>query len=196
MNTRAEHRFSKEQRVGVFVDVQNMFFGTYQVHSGRLKYGSLLDTVLRGRSLVSANAYVTVTHDGSSQNFFTCLKDYGYNVKIKRVQEGSKNVGIWDVGMAVDAVHLSVAFQRCDVVVFVTCEGNFVDAIDYLTRNGVIVEIHGFSSFAGHLVANKKSSFFEIPENLIFDPGDSDQTYYEEGFEDDSGVEGDKDGDK
>jgi uncharacterized LabA/DUF88 family protein len=188
MNSRTEHRFHIGQRVAVFVDVQNMFYGTYQVHNGRLKYGTLLEEVLRGRPLVSANAYVTITQDGKSQKFFSCLKDYGYNVKMKKDAEGVKNVGIWDVGMAVDVINLAMVSNKCDVVVIVTCEGNFVDAIDYVTRNGVMVEIYGFATFASHLVANKKSSFFEIPKSLIFDPGDSDaDEYSEEEYEEATG---------
>ena len=47
-----------DQRVGIFVDVQNMFYSAKTLHQSKIDYSKLLEGILRGRRLVRAIAYV------------------------------------------------------------------------------------------------------------------------------------------
>ena len=57
-------RDTDHQKVGVFVDVQNMFYAARKRYNGKLNYQFLLEAAIRGRNLIRAVAYLIRTPDG------------------------------------------------------------------------------------------------------------------------------------
>ena len=106
------------QRIGVFVDVQNMFYSAYDCFRGRLNYKKLLETVTGDRQVVRAVAYAM--RDGNNQgSFFTMLREVGFELRTKepRVRpDGSQH----RVGGGVVAVghhglqHVAVRGAACE----------------------------------------------------------------------------------
>ncbi len=132
----------EHQRVGVFIDVQNMYYSAKNLYNCKVDFGAILETAVAGRQLIRAIAYV-VEATGEEKPFFEALHQRGLETKMREVTvfaSGAKKAD-WDVGMAVDAIRIG---EILDVVVLVTGDGDFVDLVDYLRHHGRQVEAISF----------------------------------------------------
>ena len=97
------------QRVGVFVDAQNMYHSAKNLYHAKVNFKKILEAAVGGRKLIRAFVYVIKTESGDENAFLEALEKSGYEIKIKDLQifaDGSKKAD-WDVGMAIDAVILA-----------------------------------------------------------------------------------------
>ena len=115
----------KEQRVGVFIDAQNLYHSARNLYQARVNFGAVLKDAVAGRKLVRAVAYVITTEAGDEKNFFEALAKLGIETKTKDLQifAGGSKKADWDVGLAVDAIKMS---PRLDSVVIISGDGDFV----------------------------------------------------------------------
>jgi uncharacterized LabA/DUF88 family protein len=121
----------KEQRVGVFIDTQNLYHCARNLYNARVNFGAVLKDAVAGRKLVRAVAYVITTEAGDEKNFFEALTKLGIETKTKDLQifhTGTKK-GDWDVGLTVDAIKMS---PRLDSVILVSGDGDFIPLVEYL----------------------------------------------------------------
>ena len=100
--------FSIYQRVGVLVDVQNMFYSARSIHNAKLNFLRLMESAVRGRQLIRAICYSVNTPDVDQSSFQDMLKENGFEVRTKdlRVRADGSAKADWDMGMAIDAVNL------------------------------------------------------------------------------------------
>jgi len=135
----------KEQRVGVFIDTQNLYHCARNLYKARVNFGAVLKDAVAGRKLVRAVAYVITTEAGDEKNFFEALSKLGIETKTKDLQifAGGTKKADWDVGLAVDAIKMS---PRLDSVVIVSGDGDFVPLVEYLQTIGVQVEVVSFGN--------------------------------------------------
>ena len=143
----------KDQRVGIFLDIQNLYHSSKNLYNSRVNYKELIRHLLAGRKLIRAVAYVVKTDSTMGEaSFFDALKQAGIELRMKDIQvfPGGMKKADWDVGMAIDAVRMS---DMLDVVVLVTGDGDFVPLIEYLKwGKGRQVEVAGFGrSSSGRL---------------------------------------------
>jgi uncharacterized LabA/DUF88 family protein len=133
----------KEQRVGVFIDTQNLYHSARNLYQARVNFGAVLKDAVAGRKLVRAVAYVITTEAGDEKNFFEALSKLGIETKTKDLQifAGGSKKADWDVGLAVDAIKMS---PRLDCVVIASGDGDFVPLVEYLQTVGVQVEVVAF----------------------------------------------------
>ena len=134
----------KEQRVGIFIDTQNLYHSAKNLYHGRVNFGAIMKEALAGRALIRAIAYVITTESGEEKNFFEALGKIGIETKTKNLQifsSGSKKAD-WDVGLAVDAIKLA---PKLDTIILATGDGDFVPLVEYLqTNEGCQVEVISF----------------------------------------------------
>src|SRR3989344_1362389 len=92
----------KEQRVGVFIDTQNLYHSAKNIYHSRVNFGNVLKEALASRILVRATAYVVATETGEEKGFFEALGRIGIetNTKDLQVSAGGAKKGDWDVGLA------------------------------------------------------------------------------------------------
>jgi len=133
----------KEQRVGVFVDVQNMYYSAKNLYSAKVNFGKVLTTAVAGRRLIRAFTYVIKADVGAEQDFFDALSNFGFEVRAKDLQTflGGAKKGDWDVGLCMDAVRL---MPKIDVLVLVSGDGDYTDLLDYAKSQGVRTEVIAF----------------------------------------------------
>ena len=133
----------KEQRVAVFVDVQNMYYSAKNLFGRKLNFGMLLKRAVGQRKLIRAIAYAIKADIAEEQNFRDALFNMGYEVKTKDLQVfyGGHKKGDWDVGIAMDTIRLA---PKVDTIVLVSGDGDFADLVVYLKGMGCRVEIIGF----------------------------------------------------
>ncbi|MDP3697694.1 MAG: NYN domain-containing protein [Candidatus Taylorbacteria bacterium] len=172
--TRPNEEFTSElmrhQKVGVFVDAQNMYHSAKNLYKARVDFGQILQIAVDNRQLIRAFAYAIKTESGEEKAFLEALKKAGFELKVKDLQifPGGMKKGDWDVGIAIDAVILA---DKIDVAVLVEGDGDFVPLVDYLkTNKGVKVEVVSFGrSTSAKLIeaANKFVDLDEIADSVI-----------------------------
>ena len=153
----------KEQRVGVFIDTQNLYHSARNLYQARVNFGAVLKEAVAGRKLVRAVAYVIKTEAGDEKNFFEALEKLGIETKIKDLQvfhSGTKK-GDWDVGLAVDALKTA---PRLDTVVIVSGDGDFVPLVEYL-QTMTQVEVISFGKSTSSKLRETADDFVDLGEN-------------------------------
>lgn len=152
----------KDQRVGIFVDVANMYYSAKHLFNARVNFGKILETAVAERRLVRAIAYVIKAEAPEEQSFFDALDKQGYEVKSKDLQvfAGGAKKGDWDVGIAVDAVKLA---DRLDTIVLVTGDGDYIPLVTYLQQNkGCRIEVLGFGESASSQLRQVADEFIDL----------------------------------
>ena len=152
----------KEQRVGVFVDVQNLYYSAKNLFQAKVNFGKLLEEAVAGRRLVRAMAYVVKGPQSVDDNFFQALDKMGYEIKSKELQvyAGGNKKGDWDVGLVIDAIRMA---HNLDVVVLAS--GDFAPAVEYLQNNGVMVEGAAFGETSSSKLIDRLDSFTDLSAN-------------------------------
>jgi uncharacterized LabA/DUF88 family protein len=155
----------KEQRVGIFIDAQNLYHSAKNLYGARVNFGQVVKDVSAGRSLIRAMAYVITTESGDEKNFFEALEKMGIEVRTKDLQifAGGAKKADWDVGLAVDAIKLA---PKVDVVVIVSGDGDFIPLVEYLKVNqGCRVEVASFGQSSSMRLKEAADEFLDLSEN-------------------------------
>lgn len=156
----------KSQRVGVFIDTQNLYHSAKNLYGGaRVNFGQVLKDALGGRQLIRALAYMVTTEAGDEKNFIDALGKIGIEVKTKDLQifvDGSKKAD-WDVGLAVDAIKLA---PKLDTVIIGSGDGDFVPLVEYLKENmGAQVEVVAFGKSSSAKLKETTDDFLDLCDN-------------------------------
>lgn len=156
-----------EQRVGVFIDVANMYYSAKNLYNNaRVHFGNILESAVAGRKLIRAMAYVIKAASPDEQLFFDALQKQGFEVKIKDLQIfwGGAKKGDWDVGISVDAIKLA---SRLDAVVLVTGDGDFAPLVTYLQDNkGCLVEVMAFGESTSAKLREVADEYIDLSGDL------------------------------
>src|SRR3989344_3668415 len=154
-------RKNPNQRVGVFVDVQNMYYSAKNLYGKRVNFSSILDTAVSGRQLIRAIAYVIKASMPEEQSFFDALEKAGFEVKSKEIQvfPGGVKKGDWDVGIALDMIRLA---PRLDVLVLVSGDGDYVPLVEYLRNQGHRVEVVAFGKSTSAKLVSEVDEFIDM----------------------------------
>jgi len=155
---------SKDQRVGIFVDAQNMYHSARNLYRAKVNFKEVLKAALAGRNLVQAVIYVVKSDVKEEEAFFEALKKSGYSLKMKDLQifPGGMKKGDWDVGMAVDAISMA---EKLDAIVLVTGDGDMTPLVNYLRHKGVRVEIVAFGRTTSGKLIESADEFFDLEES-------------------------------
>ncbi len=153
----------KTHRVGVFVDVQNMYHSAKHLHGARVNFKELLSIATAGRDLIRAVAYVVKSDTEEERAFFDALEKSGFELKMKDLQvfAGGMKKADWDVGLAIDAISLS---RQLDVVVVVSGDGDFEPLVNYLKHQGLIVEAVAFRRSTSSRLVDAVHNFIDLDE--------------------------------
>ena len=124
-----------EQRVGVFIDTQNLYHSAKNIYHARVNFGNVLKDAVGDRRLVRARAYAVTTESGEEKGFFEALEKVGIEMRLKDLQifSGGAKKADWDVGLAVDAI---TASPKLDTVIIFSGDGDFVPLVHYLQNHG------------------------------------------------------------
>lgn len=158
----------KEQRIGVLVDVANMYHSAKNLYKKRVNFKEVLRASVANRKLIRATAYVVKTEGNEEVPFFEALSQQGFEVKMKDLQifSGGAKKGDWDVGITVDAIKLA---NKLDVIVLVTGDGDYIPLVEYLQNTtGCLVEIVSFKQTTSSVLIEISDDFINLSENKKF----------------------------
>jgi len=153
----------KSQRVGIFIDIQNLYHSAKHLYSARVNYRELLKELSAGRPLIRAIGYVVKSETALGEaSFFEALTKNGIELRTKDLQifPGGMKKADWDVGMAVDAIRMA---NFLDVVILVTGDGDFLPLVDYLKWGlGREVEVAAFGRSASGKLKEAADLFIDM----------------------------------
>lgn len=150
-----------EQRVGVFIDVQNMYYSAKNLFGAKVNFGNIVKETTAGRKLVRAIAYVVRTETKEEQPFFDALYNLGIETKERPLQIffGGEKKADWDVGITVDAIRLSPSL---DAIVLVSGDGDYLPLVEYLQNQGKQVEVAAFGGTASGRLKEVVDDFIDL----------------------------------
>jgi len=156
------------QRVGVLIDVQNLYHSAKNLYQARVNFREVLKLAVSGRNLIRVFAYVVRTKTGEEKPFFDALTKLGIETRVRDLQEfyGGQKKADWDVGIVIDAIRMA---PSVDVLVLASGDGDFISLVEYLKNQGKRVEVAAFGR-------SSSARLKEIADEFI-DLGDSPKKY-------------------
>lgn len=151
-------------RIGVFVDISNLYFTTKKKFSGgKIDYNKFLVSAVGKNELVCAYAY-GAQEGGQAANFIKCLVNFGFIPKFKEPRQVAPNVkkADWDVGITIDVIkHLS----KLDIVVLGSSDGDFAPLVKFVQNQGV--RVHVWGALISRELKNIADKYHEIGESFV-----------------------------
>ena len=154
-----------EQRVGVFIDTQNLYHSAKNLYHARVNFGNVLKDAVAGRRLIRARAYMVTTESGEETAFLEALTKIGIEPRTKDLQifYGGAKKADWDVGIAVDAI---TASEKLDTVILFTGDGDFIPLVEYLKIHaGCQVEVVSFGRSTSGKLKEAADHFLNLDED-------------------------------
>lgn len=158
MNKAAAH---PNQRVGIFIDTQNLYHSARANYRSNVNYKGLVEAAVGGRRLIRAFAYVIKSDSEVESKFFEALNDMGIETRIKDLQvfySGEKKAD-WDVGIAIDIVRLS---EKIDTVVLISGDGDFAEVLKYVRSRGIRAEVMAFKKTTSMALVDEADMFYDL----------------------------------
>ncbi len=151
------------QRVAVFVDVQNLYYSARALYEKKVNFGEILKMGTAERKLIRAIAYTIRAESPDEQSFFDALEKLGYDVKSKDLQTfaGGHKKGDWDVGIAVDMLKMS---PKLDAVILCSGDGDFADLLHHAKAEGCRAEVISFGRSTSQKLIDEADDFTDLDQ--------------------------------
>ena len=152
------------QRVGVFIDIQNLYYSARNIYNSRVNFNEVLKAAVGERHLMRALAYVVKADMPEEHTFFDALDKAGFEVKVKELQTfyGGSQKGDWDVGIAVDIIKMK---DKLDAVVLCAGDGDYIPLVEFLQFSGLLVEVCSFGKSTSGKLKEHADSFIDLDQN-------------------------------
>lgn len=154
------------QRVGIFADVQNLFYSARNIYDAKTHFGKLLKFIAAGRKLVRAIAYIVQKEGVNQSGFVEALGRFGYEVKSKLliIRADGTAKGDWDMGIAIDSIAMA---DKLDTVVLLSGDGDFVPLVEMLKARGCRVEVLAFERSTAAELKDAATLYIPIEERFL-----------------------------
>ena len=154
-------------KLGIFVDVQNIYYTTNRAFGKKFNYRALWQKLDNDFDIVVANAYATHRGDEGQLKFQSALRAIGFNVKLKpyiQRSDGSSK-GDWDVGITIDVLD---AARDIDTLVLLSGDGDFDLLLEKAKRHyNVTAEVYGVAALTANSLKTSASFFHPIDDSLL-----------------------------
>ena len=157
----------KDQRIGVFVDVQNMYYSARNLYKSKVNFKTILKEATANRKIIRAIAYVIKADEKDENTFYEALEDMGFEIKSKNLQVfyGGAKKGDWDVGIAMDVMRLA---PKLDTIILVSGDGDFSDLLEHAKSLGCRTEVIAFKKTTSHKLIEVADFFIDLDKNKKF----------------------------
>lgn len=160
------------QRVGILIDVQNLFYSARSIMGGKVEYSKLLSGLVGDRILARAIAYVVHRPDIDQTSFYDALVRLGYELRIKEAKnrtDSEGNIvpvkGSYEVMFTLDAMNMA---QKVDTVIIASGDGNYTPLITHLKDHGCRVEVASFDGSTNNELIKAADKFVPIKKEWTF----------------------------
>jgi uncharacterized LabA/DUF88 family protein len=157
------------KRIGVFVDLSNLYYCTTYRHNGRkVDYRKYLEYCREIGEVTHAHAYGSQVND-QARAFIRALEKIGFTPKYKepkliKTSRGVIHKADWDVGMTIDVINIILGVGL-DMIVLGSADGDMHPLVSWLEARGVQVLV--LASGISFELKNATPRCVEIPESLL-----------------------------
>jgi uncharacterized LabA/DUF88 family protein len=149
------------KRIGVFVDVSNLYYCLGKRYNGKkLDYSKYLAYVKDLGEVQQAIAYGSQAN-GEASNFIHALKAIGFTTKYKETRQ-DKRRSSQDVDIAIDAVRM---LGKLDMVLLGSANGDLAPLVTWCKEQGCDVVV--LACGINRLLKESATKCIEIPESLL-----------------------------
>lgn len=152
------------KRIGLYIDVSNLYFCLYNNLKGKLNYAALVEYLQPIGDIVIKKAYGAQVKEEAA-GFIKTLHGLDFETYYKAPKYfGAKHVGKadWDVGMAVDIIK---DLDSIDMVILATADGDMAPLAEYVIERGKEIVIVG-SNISKEL-QESCTTYIELPSSLV-----------------------------
>ena len=154
-------------KIGVFVDVQNIYYTTKQTFSRSFNYRTFWQELSYQGDIVVANAYAIESKLDGQRKFQDALRHIGFEVKLKpyiQRKDGSAK-GDWDVGITIDIMEES---EHLDKVILLSGDGDFELLMKKIKQKfGVSTQVVGVEALTANKLKLSVDEFKSITPSLL-----------------------------
>ena len=154
-----------EQRVGVFIDTQNLYHSAKNIYHARVNFGNVLKDAV---AYVAPHPLARVRRHhrvGRGKGIFRRFGEDRCRDADQRPADirGRRKKADWDVGLAVDAI---TASPKLDTVILLTGDGDFVPLVRYLQNHGGCqVEVVSFGRSSSLKLKEAADDFLDLDQD-------------------------------
>ena len=158
---------SHVEKIGVFVDVQNIYYTTRDAFGKSFNYRAFWQRLSCRGEIIVVKAYAIDRSDENQRKFQTALRHIGFSIHLKpfiQRADGSAK-GDWDVGITIDILE---SLPTLDRIFLLSGDGDF-DLLVRTVQNkyGVPVEVYGIPELTADSLKRVASCFHPITESLL-----------------------------
>ncbi len=149
-------------KIGVFVDVQNIYYTTRDAFGRSFDYRAFWQHLSTQGEIVTANAYAISRNLDDQKKFQSALRHIGFDVKLKpyiQRSDGSAK-GDWDVGITIDVLE---AAKELDQIVLLSGDGDFAILLKHvMEKYTVSTHVYGVTQLTADALINASTKFMPI----------------------------------
>ncbi len=154
-------------RVGLYVDVQNVYYTTRAVFGRSFNYRGFWAHINSQYQLVYARAYAVQRDDDAQIKFQDALRHIGFDVRLKKFiqrADGSAK-GDWDVGITIDMIEQA---GFVDEVILLSGDGDFSILLDHIKKKYAIrTTVYGVEALTAQALIQASSTFHAIDNHWL-----------------------------
>lgn len=157
----------KKPKIGVFVDVQNIYYTTRDAFGDSFDYRAFWQHISQQGEIVTANAYAISRNVDEQKKFQSALRHIGFEVKLKpfiQRSDGSAK-GDWDVGITIDIIE---AAKQLDQIVLLSGDGDFALLLKHVRQKyAVKTHVYGVTQLTADALINACNTFIPINQSWL-----------------------------
>lgn len=158
---------NKKPRVGIFVDVQNIYYTCRESYGKNFDYNSFWKLMEKHYQIDCAFAYAIYRGDEKQNQFQNILRAIGFDVKLKpfiQRKDGSAK-GDWDVGITIDMLEHG---KNLDKVILLSGDGDFALLLGHLKNQyNVPCDVYGADRLTAEVLKQSAKEFHLIDNTLL-----------------------------
>lgn len=156
------------KRIGLFVDVNNIYYSLIRKHNCKLNYETYYKYVADLGEITQAILYGT--YDESVRGFLTRMRAIGFTPKYKESPSPRHRVHT-HTSICMDVVNM---IERLDIVIIGTADPNIEPLITWIRSKGVDAVV--FASCINHVLKESAVQYIEIPESMLENQNEAPKT--------------------
>ncbi|MCX7552744.1 NYN domain-containing protein [Marinicella sp. S1101] len=149
-------------KIGVFVDVQNIYYTTREAFGRTFDYRKFWQHVSDMGQIEVAKAYAISRNVDDQKKFQSALRHIGFDVILKpmfRRQDGTTK-GDWDVGITIDVLEAAAELDR---VILLSGDGDFAILLQHIMKkHGIKTQVFGVPKLTSDSLINACTDFTAI----------------------------------
>lgn len=157
-------------KVGIFVDVQNIYYTTRECFGRPFNYRKFWQEINDKHHIECAYAYAVKRNDDQQIKFQDALRHIGFEVKLKNFiqrSDGSAK-GDWDVGITIDIMEQA---GQLDEIILLSGDGDFAMLLDRIKdKYKVKTTVYGAPKLTAQSLINSANKFIPIDAPLLMNP--------------------------